>query len=368
MCVLSECAAVARDPQSPAEACPNGGLVQLVNPLEDSSWDDGLVDSPHPSFFHSSAWAKVLHDVYGYTPLYFVSRDDGRLQCLLPIMEVDSWLTGRRGISLPFTDCCDPLCTDPAAFHGLVEEVMRHAEARDWKYLECRGGKALWPGAAASTGYRGHRLSLVSSEDILFANVHGAVRRAIRKSRKSGVTVEISQDLGAVRAYYGLQCKTRRKHGLPPQPFRFFENIHRHIVSRNQGFVVLARNGRTTVAGAVYFHFGKRAIYKFGASDDRFQHLRANNLVMWEAIRWYATHAFDELDFGRTSLDNEGLRSFKLGWGTEERRIEYVRYDRRSRGFVTVKDEAFGWHNRVFRALPAPVSRCIGAGLYRHVA
>ncbi len=368
MRVLSECMAVARDPHLPPETCPNGGLVQLVNPLEDSSWDDGLVGGPHPSFFHSSAWARVLHDVYGYTPMYFVVRDAGRLQCLLPIMEVDSWLTGRRGVSLPFTDDCEPLCTDPAAFHGLVEEAMRHAEARDWKYVECRGGKALWPGAMASTCYYGHRLGLVDNEDVLFANVDGAVRRAIRKAYKSGVTVEISQDLDAVRAFYGLQCKTRKKHGLPPQPFRFFQNIHQHILSRDRGFVVLARNERTAVAGAVFFHIGKRAIYKFGASDDRLQHLRANNLAMWEAIRWYATHGFDELDYGRTSLDNEGLRSFKLGWAAQERSIEYVRYDRRSGGFVTVKDEAFGWHNRVFRVLPGPVSRWIGAGLYRHMA
>ena len=121
-------------------------------------------------------------------------------QCLLPIMEVNSWLTGRRGVSLPFTDDCDPVCPDPAAFRGLFEEALRHAEARDWKYLECRGGKALWPGATASTCYYGHRLGLVDNEEVLFANVDSAVRRAIRKGHKSGVIVEISQDLG---------CRTR---------------------------------------------------------------------------------------------------------------------------------------------------------------
>jgi CelD/BcsL family acetyltransferase involved in cellulose biosynthesis len=342
--------------------------VQLVNPLEDSNWDEGLLGSGRPSFFHGYAWAKVLYDTYGYTPMYFVVRDGARLQCLLPIMEVDSWLTGKRGISLPFTDVCEPLCTDPAAFQDLLTAVMRHAEERDWKYLECRGGKSLWHGATASTSYYGHRLGLIDNEDGLFANVHSSVRRAVRKGQKSGAIVEMSQDLAAVRAFYGLQCQTRQRHGLPPQPFRFFRNIHQHVLSRNQGLVVVARKEGTAVAGAVFFHIGKRVIYKFAASDDRFQHLRANNLVMWEAIRWFASHGFDELDFGRSSSDNEGLRSFKLGWGTEERTIEYVRYDRRSCGFVTVKDEAFGWHNRLFRALPGPVSRCIGAGLYRHMA
>jgi len=343
-------------------------FVQLVNPLEVPGWDDGLMGGPQPSFFHSFAWARVLHDTYGFSPAYFVVRSAGSLQCLLPFMEIDSWLTGRRGVSLPFTDDCEPLCTDRAAFQTLFEAAKRHAEARDWKYLECRGGTGWLDGAPASTSYYGHRLSLVNDPEVLISNVDGAVRRAIRKGRKSGLTIEKSQDLDAVRAFYRLHCKTRKKHGLPPQPFHFFRNIHRHVLSHDQGLVVLAKNDQKAVAGAVFFNFGKRAIYKFGASDDQFQHLRANNLVMWEAICWYATHGFDELDFGRTSLGNDGLRSFKLGWGTQERRIEYMRYDRRRGGFVTVKDEAFGWYNRVFRALPDPVAKCIGAALYRHMA
>jgi len=366
--VRFEVAPVGCAPSWRGEPCRYGGFVQLVNPLEDSSWDGGLTGVPGLSFFHGSAWARVLHDTYGFRPAYFVRRDAGRLQCLLPCMEVDSWLTGRRGVSLPFTDVCAPVCVDRAAFPQLFDEAKQHAEARGWKYIECRGGRELLDGAVASTCYYGHRLALVHDEEVLLENVDSAVRRAIRKGHKSGLTIEITQDFGAIRAFYTLQCRTRRKHGLPPQPFRFFQNIHRHVLSRNQGFVVLARHGRTVVAGAVFLHFGKQAIYKFGASDERFQHLRPNNLVMWEAIRWYATRDFDELDFGRSSLGQEGLRHFKLGWGTQELCIEYMRYDCQRGGFVTVNDEAFGWHNHVFQWLPVPVSRCIGAVLYRHAA
>ena len=83
---------------------------------------------------------------------------------------------------------------------------------------------------------------------------------------------------------------------------------------------------------------------------------------------WYAQRGFEQLEFGRTSLGNEGLRRFKLGWGTEERRIDYVRFDGRTSAFVTVPDEVWGWHNRVFRALPGIVSRSVGSTFYRHVA
>jgi hypothetical protein len=88
---------------------------------------------------------------------------------------------------------------------------------------------------------------------------------------------------------------------------------------------------------------------------------------MWKAIQWHAHHGFESLDFGRTSLANEGLRKFKLGWGTRERTLDYFRYDLRASAFVTVRDESTGWHNRIFARLPVSLSRLAGALLYKHV-
>jgi len=39
-------------------------------------------------------------------------------------------------------------------------------------------------------------------------------------------------------------------------------------------------------------------MYKFGASDSGFQHLRPNNLVMWEGIRHCAERGCERLHFG----------------------------------------------------------------------
>ena len=180
--------------------------------------------------------------------------------------------------------------------------------------------------------------------------------------------MEFSQSLGAMRDFYSLFCQTRRRLGVPPQPFSFFENIQRQVLGRNQGWVVIARAGAQPVAASVFFHFGRAALYKFSASDEKFKRFSANNLVLWHAIRRYAREGYASLDFGRTSLDNEGLRTFKLNWGTQEQRIDYVRYDWRAEGYVTVKDESSGWYSRVFRMMPVFISRLIGTALYKHIA
>jgi len=182
------------------------------------------------------------------------------------------------------------------------------------------------------------------------------------------VTVTVSGSLEAMKVFYALQCKTRKKHGLPPQPFVFFQHIHEHILSHNLGMVVIARHENRPIAASVYFQLGTRAVYKYGASDEAFQHLRGANLVMWEAIRWLTRQGAKTLHLGRTSIGNEGLRRFKLGWGAEEQKIEYVKYDLRKGRFVTDADESTGWYNRVFNVLPIGLSRLIGAVLYRHCA
>jgi hypothetical protein len=353
---------------STASPLADSGALQRVNPLEEGGWDAAMELHPGSSIFHSAAWARVLQATYGYTPVYFVLREAGELKALLPLMEVDSWLTGRRGVSLPFTDDCEPLGSDAGVLTGMFQKVMEYGMERSWRYLECRGGREFFTSAPASTAFYGHRLILAGGEEAIFANVESAVRRAIRKAEKGGINIEFSQSLDAMQTFYFLHCKTRNRHGLPPQPFRFFHNIHDYILARNHGFVVLARHQQVPVAAAVYFHWGRNAIYKYGASDEAFQHLRANNLVMWEAIKWYGRNNFQQLHFGRTSLTNEGLRRFKLGWGTEEHSVEYVRYDMRKNGYVTVKDGSSGWHSHVFNALPGFMSRLVGTMLYKHIA
>ncbi len=58
------------------------------------------------------------------------------------MMEVRSWLTGKRGVSLPFTDTCDPL---GAPTDALFDEVTRYGAAQGWKYWESRATRPIAP-------------------------------------------------------------------------------------------------------------------------------------------------------------------------------------------------------------------------------
>src|SRR6202035_1144695 len=141
-----------------------------------------------------------------------------------------------------------------------------------------------------------------------------------------GLTVEVNKTGEGMKDFYRLHARTRRRHGLPPQPFSFFTNIQKEIIEGGLGFIVLAKYYATPVAAAVFLHSGEKGLFKFGASDERAQLLRGNNFVMWEGIKHLISKGLKSVHFGRTSMNNSGLRQFKLSWGTEEEVIEYFRF------------------------------------------
>ena len=345
------------------------GAARRLNPLDHPNWDALLTSRPDFSFFHGMAWARVLADTYGFAPHYFFTGDADTPASVLPLMEADSWLTGRRGIALPFTDECAPLGADKTVFGKLFADAVAFGKSRGWKYIELRGGRKFFDAEIpASVSFYGHSVDLTGGEKLLFEKMDGSVRRAVRKAEKDGVTVEVSQSLDAMKVFYKLQCLTRKRHGLPPQPFQFFVNIHRHILSQNLGMIAVASHAGRPIAASVYFYLGGRAIYKYGASDFAQQHLRGSNLVMWEAVKWLARNGAVNLDLGKSSVANEGLRRFKLNLGAQEKTVEYVKFDLREDRFVTETDGVEGWHNAVFRAMPVFMSRAAGGLLYRHWA
>ena len=339
----------------------------IVNPLEIPDWDELVLATGKASVFHSSAWARVLHESYGYKPLYFASIENGKMASLMSLMEVNSRLTGKRGVSLPFTDQVSLIAQDKAAFEKMIKGGTDYGEKAGWKYVEWRDGSPFPEGVCASESNYTHELNLLKAEKELFSGFRDSTRRNIKKAAKAGVSVGIGQSLDSIRSFYRLNCITRKRHGLPPQPLSFFDKIFEHVISKDHGIVASALNEGKVVASAVFFHFARGAVYKYGASDLAHQELRANNLVMWEAIKWFREKGFKTLNFGRTEPNNKGLLQFKRGWNAEERQLRYFTYDLKKKAYKTDSRGVRMFQNQIFNFTPVPVLRFVGSALYKHL-
>lgn len=338
-----------------------------INPVHNPGWDLVVALHRDAGCFHTSAWAKVLHYTYKHQPFYLQFSQGRRLAALVPLMEVRSALTGRRGVCLPFSDMCEPLIFDPTVTDLVRDRVARFARERRWKHLEIRGGKLFQTTGDSGAKFYGHTLDLQGRARELADRFSSPVRRAIRKAQRNNVTAAVDRSRQGINDFYRLHVQTRRRHGLPPQPASFFLNIYEHIIKPGLGFVVLAQRATRPIAAAIFFRFGKNAIYKYGASDKRFQEFRANNLVMCHGIQSLARAGAEKLHFGRTDGENDGLRRFKLAWDTQEETIDYFRVDPSGRQYRAPARRESGLHKQIFGRLPLSVNRLAGSLIYPHL-
>lgn len=288
----------------------------------------------------------------------------------MPLMDVASAWTGRRGVGLPFSDYSPLLSSASAAssLSALAEPALRLGRKRRWSYLELRGDETPFGDVLPSTWYVGHVLSLDPNEDQLLAGLRPNYRSKLRAAARSGLTIRFETSELAMRRFYRLHCATRQRQGVPPQPWRFFENLSREVIAVRLGTVGLATHGVRDIAAMVLLQFNGKAIYKYGAAtlDEREHH--APHLLMWEAIRLAKLSGCREFCFGRTDPTQEGLLQFKRGWGATPRRLSAYHYDFHSGAFRQSDLPAADRRHMLLSKLPIPMLRAMGSLLYRHVA
>lgn len=295
-------------------------------------------------------------------------------------MEVNSILTGKKGVSLPFTDYCEPIIDGNISFFDIFNQLIDLGKNWDWKRIELRGGQKFlsdtsfspssFPFCSPAPAYFFylHTVDLTKGERELNLGLRESTRRNIKKAQNSGVTVEFSKAWRAMESFCRLNSLTRKRHGLPPQPKKFFKNFFEDVIAMGEGIIALASYRGKVIAANIFILFGKKAIYKYGASDLNFQNLRANNLLMWESIKWLLENQYESLSLGRTELKNQGLRQFKNGWGAEESSISYYSYDLKKGDFIPPNHDLANWQKWIFSKLPIPILNYFGSLLYRHAA
>jgi len=358
----------ARDAASFGVAAAVQCSVETIDPLAGDDWDAALEQtSSTPTVFHSSAWARVLHETYGHDPHYLCVRRRNRILALVPLMEVDSGITGRRGVAVPFADTCAPLWVSAPDHATLAHAMAFYSRWHHWKHLEIRGGIELPVLSNVGRTYQNHELDLLEGGPSLWSRMAPATRRAIRKAERSDLKVSVDQSESSIRDYYRLHARTRRRFGLPPQPLKFFLNLHRHLIQQDRGVIVIASKHHGPVAGSIFLFTGGQAVYKFGASDERFWDARPNQLVMWHGILELEQRGVSTLGFGRTAVGNEGLAHFKSSFGAKARPLIYHRY-RPDHGWHSDSCSSPSEERRVWlRSTPIFLNRLVGACIYPHL-
>src|SRR4030095_10554900 len=203
--------------------------VETFDDQRTAEWDAHVRLFSDAGFFHASPWMQVLQTSYGFRPVGLLFRRGTVVIGMIPFVEVSSRFTGRRGVSLPFSDECPPLALKGKS-GSLLFPLIEFLRTQRWDFFEIRGSNDHLRAEVPSVSFYGHTVKFPENEEGLLQRFQGRARTAVPKSQALGVVVESGASLESLRQFHRLYCLTRQRHGLPPQPFSFFEAIHRHVL------------------------------------------------------------------------------------------------------------------------------------------
>lgn len=340
--------------------------VHEIDPLCDPRWGRLVETHPEASVFHSTNWLKALRGAYDYEPVVLTTCPPGvALSNGLVFCRINSWLTGRRLVSLPFSDHCEPLVSDPSVRDYLLARTRRYVDEGEWKYIEIRP-RTMDPGTrfGRSLNYFLHHVDLRRSTSELFSSFHkDCVQRKIRRAERENLQYEEGASDDLLLQFYRLLVQTRRRHSLPPQPLDWFKSLLASF-GRQLKIHVASQNG-LPIASIVTLSHNRTITYKYGCSDARFHKLGGMALLFWRTIQEAKEDGFDELDLGRSEPDNVGLVAFKESWGAIKTELAYWVYPER------IQAHPGKWQRKLVRSVvsvsPDVALKTVGKLLYRHI-
>ena len=332
-------------------------------------WDQLAVS--HGTFYHRSAWLRVLTEYFGFHLHVCVATDAGVLVGGLPLAEVPALLGPRRLVSLPFSYAAGVIARTGAIAPRLMAAAVDLAETRRIRRVEIKTvGAVADPPAPFTrvTHYNTYRVPTDGGERALWDRLHaGSTQRSIRKGEKAGVRVVRADKAGDWALMADLQDATSHRLGVPAPPRAFFVEACRRLQSEGLADLYLAYlHGGEPAAGITLWKGTREWIYAFGASRPEALEHRPNHALIWRAMR-DAASAGVVFDLGRAAPEQTGLVEFKRRWGGEPVPLAYD-YWPTAAGINVAKRDAgtLALAGRVWSRLPATVARR-GSFLYRYL-
>jgi len=339
-----------------------------IDPLRDPRWT-ALVDGhPQASVFHHPNWLRALRTVYGYEPVAITTCPPGSpLTNGLVFCRIKSWLTGRRLVSLPFSDHCEPLIDSPDELDAMLMQMKQQVNQGEWKYLEIRP-VSYEPSCHTELGrfvkYHFHCLDLCPRAEQLFQNfTKTCIQRKIRRAEREKVQYEEGTSEVLLQKFYRLLVMTRRRHYLPPQPLAWFRGLI-SAFGKDLKIRVASKDG-IPIASILTLSHKKSMVYKYGCSNSTFNRLGGTALLFWKTIQEAKDRGFEELEMGRSDVDNLGLIAFKERWGASRRSISYWTYPQHDSPGPNVWGKKIARH--VVPMVPDLALETVGRRLYKHI-
>ena len=195
---------------------------------DQAAWQELMKSAKDKTLYHRHSWIRLLSTAYGFQSWLATLHKDGRIiagcVCAHPRLS-------RRFVALPFSDACPPLALEPQAADCLLRALAVDAPRGRTYEVRGIGGVSSWKTVEYFVNWW-----LMLDRSLPQIQKHLAInfRRNVRRASRHTVRIERGSGLNLLERFYSLQLMSRRRLGLPPQPWSFFRLTKEIFRSRRQ--------------------------------------------------------------------------------------------------------------------------------------
>jgi FemAB-related protein (PEP-CTERM system-associated) len=294
---------------------------ELAEPAA-AAWDAFVQASPAASFFHLSAWRRVIEGAFGHATHYAYAEQDGAILGVLPLARMRTRLFGDTLASTPFCVYGGSIAATPEAAAALEAHALALQRRVGSPCLEFRRLDAADAGWAERPPlYFTFRKPITltgNDEKDMAANIPRKQRAEVRKAIKAGLTSVSDGDTDRLHRVY---AESVRNLGSPVFPRRYFRLLGEAFPGAHDVTTVLHQG--EPVAAVLNFHFREQVLPYYGGGTRAARDLSANDFMYWEVMRRAGRERGARLfDFGRSKAGT-GAFSYKRNWGFVEQPLHY---------------------------------------------
>jgi len=351
--------------------------AQFIEKEQEQAWDQMVENHPFGSVYQTSPFKKVIAQTFPQAKPYYLALVDqrGNIRAGIPLFLVKSWLTGTRLVSLPFVSYSDPLVRSSEEFQQLFEKILDLYTKEGASYIEVkvRNSTSLLKREEMLKPVFYHRtywIDLKHGLDYVWKNLHKtAVQQRIKRSEREGIEVRSATSENDVRLFWKLLVETRKRLGVPPQNYSFFQNIWRYLKPLQlTDFLVAELNGEI-IGGLNIFRLRDKLYMGHIADKTQFRPLGVNHALTWRAIEISIQSDCRIFDIGKTSPYAEGLITYKKQWGAQELETPCFYYPH-LKGVSSLNNEkklSYRIMTLMWQKLPNPMLKMGSRFAYRHL-
>lgn len=281
-------------------------------------WDEFVLACPDATFFHRAGWQKIVREVFHHDTYFLYAEVHGRIQGVLPLGHVNSWLFGNSLVGLPFAVYGGIAAVSAQAAEGLELEAQLIATRLGVAHLEWRNVNprhANWP---TQDLYVTFRKEILQEEAANMLAIPRKQRAMVRKGIKNGLVSELDGDIDR---FFTLYADNVHRHGTPAMPKRYFKALLTEFGTDCEVLTVSSPGGRP-LSSVLSFYFRDEVLPYYAGDDESARDLAANDFKYWELMRRSCARGLKLFDFGR-SKQGTGSYSFKKNWGFEPKPLHY---------------------------------------------